>query len=109
MLTCQDAVHHVQCGMGAAAFADELKAVYAYFGEWAGRHSEKIKSCSAMPHDGLLVFFVVPTSDYYDFSLEEPLTALSIELSEKFQLLPCEVRQVPSHFPEVAPSTSEHD
>lgn len=93
--TCQWAVEACKLGLGRDVVLRELGSLCLHIKKWAETNSSSITRCFASPRDNQVGIYVVPRSGRFDFGLSDRLTELDLELATKFQMVPCDVLQVP--------------
>jgi hypothetical protein len=93
--SCSWVAEASKLGMSHELYLRELHGTLSHVRKWAEKHSDSVQLCFAMPRNAQIAIYVVPTGGKYDFSLSTELTALDIELAEKFQSCRCDVLQVP--------------
>ena len=93
--SCQWVVETSKLGISREVWLRELHQLMAYVANWAEGHASRVKSCFAARRDDQLAIYVIPVANHFDFDLTEELTNLDFELAEKYQLVPCDVIQIP--------------
>jgi hypothetical protein len=93
--SCKWVVEASQLGLSRDVWLRELYGLLSHVQQWAETLADRVKACLAMERDDQIAIFVVPIAGRYDFELSELLTALDLELAEKFRTCPCDVLQMP--------------
>jgi len=96
VLTCAETVRVAQRGLGERALIDEFASMFRFIVDWCQVHSDLVNTCYAGPRDGQIVFFVVGSSEEFDFGLADELADLDLQLSKQYSLIDCEIHQIPN-------------
>jgi hypothetical protein len=99
-LTCAQAIEACKIHTNRKVWFEELASLFEHVRVWVEKNKAIVHACYAVPRAGQVVIFIVPAADSFDFSLSDSLADLSLEISEKFQLIAAEVLQIPGKDPD---------
>lgn len=96
MTTAEDAARACEQAQDVLKWKKEFDRLLTYIHAWCLAHEgDVVRAYLAFSSDGLHVF-ILTSGDQYRFDFDDAVTALDIDLVDRFERCPTEITQIPS-------------
>lgn len=100
LMTMNEAAHACKQAQGRKDWQEDFKRFLHHVSQWCEAHGSRVQAGFVGVGDGALNVFICTSREEYDFDLEDEITALDIELVNRFPWLIAEVMQIPGQVRE---------